>query len=164
MNKLILVFSFVCFSVAGAVAQSMKFGHVNSQEVISQMPDYIEMTKVLQEEQAKLMKELEDLNKVYMTLIKEYQDPATTETRKKVLEGDIVDMEQRMQQREESGTQKLEQLSQRLRKPILDKIDKAIKDTAAEGKYNYVFDTAALLFFEGGDDLTSKVKAKVGIQ
>jgi outer membrane protein len=163
MTKLVLVCALMLVSVAGVVAQTVKLGHVNSQEIINQMPEYLEMQKVLQEEQAKLVKELEDLNKVYMNLIKEYQDPATTETRRKVLEGDIMDMEQRMQQREEAGTQKLEQLSQKLRKPILEKIDKAIKDVAAEGKYNYLFDTAALLFFEGGEDATPKVKAKLGI-
>lgn len=163
MKRLILAVLVVVASTFTGIAQSMKLGHINSQEIISVMPEYKEMQTVLQEKNTELTKELEGLQKVYLSKLKEYEDPATTETRRKVLEGDIIDLEQRIQQRQEAGQQQLEQLNMNLRTPILEKIDKAIKGVASEGSYNYVFDTAALLYFNDGDDLTAKVREKLGI-
>ncbi len=163
MKKLIFTVLLSMGALIGANAQSLKLGHVNSQNVINDMPEYKEMTEVLKAKNDELMKELQELEKVYMTKMKEYEDPSTSETRKKVLQGDIIDLESRVQQRQESGQAQLEQLSVSLRTPLLEKIDKAIKETASENKMNYVFDTAALLYFEGGEDLTNKVRAKLGL-
>ena len=55
--------------------------------------------------------------------------------------------------------------SEDLLKPIRDRIQKAIDDVADENKYDYVFDysTGFLLYAEKVTDVTSKVKAKLGL-
>jgi outer membrane protein len=164
MKHIIIAAAITLFSGFAGIAQTtVKLGHVNSQDIISKMPEYLEMQTVLQEKTKELEGELIELQKVYKTKFDEYNNPATTDTRRKVLEGDLVDLEERMGQRQEAGQAQLEQLSASLRTPILEKIDKAIKEVAAEGKFTYVFDTAALLYFNGGEDLTPVVKGKLGM-
>ncbi len=48
---------------------------------------------------------------------------------------------------------------------LLIKADAAIKAVSKEKGYAYVFDTAnpALVFFDGGEDITALVKTKLGI-
>ena len=40
----------------------------------------------------------------------------------------------------------------------------AIKEVAKENRYTYVFDVSTQLFNSESDDLTDKVKAKLGVQ
>ena len=49
----------------------------------------------------------------------------------------------------------------------MEKVQKAIQDVGKEGGYTMIFDTStfnAILFAEDSDDVTSQVKAKLGIQ
>ncbi len=59
----------------------------------------------------------------------------------------------------------MEQKNAELFNPIQVKADAAIKAVSKEKGYAYVFDTAnpALVFFDGGEDITALVKTKLGI-
>jgi outer membrane protein len=47
---------------------------------------------------------------------------------------------------------------------LIEKIGKAIEDVAKEEGYSYVIDASTgVLLYRGGDDLTDKIKAKLGI-
>jgi outer membrane protein len=74
-----------------------------------------------------------------------------------------------LQQFQTNAQQTLQQLNQRLLKPILEKANKAIADVAREGKFTYILDTNAAggtVLYSGPDavDILSLAKKKIGIK
>jgi outer membrane protein len=53
-----------------------------------------------------------------------------------------------------------------LLKPILEKIDVAVKAVGKEGGYTFIFDTSSgsMLFATESEDITSLVKTKLGMK
>jgi len=51
-----------------------------------------------------------------------------------------------------------------LTQPLYDKLGSAIDQVVTEGGYDYIFDITSLLYFaDDADDITDKVKAKLGM-
>ena len=76
----------------------------------------------------------------------------------------MVDLQTRIQQFQSGVQDDLEQKQYDLIKPFQDKLQTAINEVANEHKYSYIFDVQTLLYFEGGEDITPLVKAKLGIK
>ena len=58
---------------------------------------------------------------------------------------------------------KLQAKEQELLKPIMDKVNQAIQDVAAEGGYAMIFDAGVLLYAAEGTDVSAQVKSKLGM-
>ena len=67
---------------------------------------------------------------------------------------------------DQKAQQDLTAKQEELYKPILAKAEVAIKAVSKEKGFAYVFDTAqqALVYFDGGEDITPLVKTKLGIK
>ena len=51
-----------------------------------------------------------------------------------------------------------------LLKPFQEKILEAIKEVGKEFNFTYIFDTSMLTYYEQGEDISAKVKQKLGIK
>lgn len=149
-------------------AQSLKFGHINSAELLSLMPE-------IKKADAKLesyKKELEETNTTllteYQTKIQEYQQKETlmTEAIKEVRQKEIMDLEKRIQEFQGTAQEKLAIKKEELYNPTLEKAEAAIKAIAKEKGYAYVFDTSlgAVLYAQDSDNIMDLVKKKLLIQ
>ncbi len=149
-----------------AMAQA-KFGHINSDELLSLMPE----TKAAQGQLEKHNKELEStLN----TMLEEYQNKMAEFEANQKLMTDVVrdskyrqlaDLEQRIQEFQQTGSQSLQQMEVELLTPILEKAQNAIDAVAKEKGLTYVFDTSkgAVLYAEDSQNLMAPVKSKLGL-
>jgi outer membrane protein len=148
-------------------AQTLKFGHINSNDLLQMMPE----VKTADSSLKTYQKSLEDLNQSmvaeYQTKLKDYQDKAPTLTPavKEVKEQELTDLQNRIQAFQGSAQDKLADKKQELYTPILKKAEDAIKAVGKEKGYSYIFDTGAgaVLYSPEGDNIMPLVKAKLGI-
>ncbi len=149
-------------------AQSLKFGHVNSADLIAMMPE----TKAADTAQAKYRKSLEDQMKTmtaeYQNKLADYQTKVGTmqEAIKATKEKELEDLGQRIQDFQQTAQESVQKKKEELYSPILKKAEDAIKAIAKEKAYSYIFDTSAgvVLFAQPSDDIMSMVKTKLGIK
>lgn len=166
MKKLVL--SLMMLAPMTMLAQSMKFGHVNTQEIITAMPEYTQAkTKI-----DALQKQYEnDLKIMQDELTKKSQDyeaarDSLPETIRQRRENELQEMYQKIQQAYQDNQQDLATQSQTEMQAITSKIVEAIKQVGEEGSYIYIMDlTGGIPYISTtlSTDLTSQVKAKLGL-
>jgi len=153
----------------GAMAQNLKLGHINSQEIIVLMPEIEGMEKQLKEAGDQWEKELLKMREEYFAKIKEFQDTQATlsESIKKARQAELADMEQRISTLNQTAQQDLAKKQQDLAAPILEKVRKAISEVASENGYTYIFDIAAqsiIYTSPSSNDITVLVKKKLNLK
>lgn len=157
-----------CVLLAGSIS-AQKFGYINSQLLISQIPQVKEANAEL--ENLKMQYEKQGQDKV-TTLQTKYaaleRKQAQGEISPKQLETEAATLEQEKMEIakfQQEIQQKLVEKSETLLSPIREKIDQAIKDVAKEQGYTYIFDMSMgiLLYAEESADVSEFVKAKLGI-
>lgn len=152
-----------------ALAQQ-KIGHVKVSEVLVVMPEYKAAEKKLQDFAVQLEKTYLSMEDEYQKKLKDYyklmEDENTPPSVLEVKGKEIADLESRMIEFQGNSEQELMDKQVELLKPIESRLKKAIDDVAAESGYGYVLDSSPggnLLVYPDGDNLTPKVKAKLGI-
>jgi outer membrane protein len=153
-----------------AMAQTMKFGHLNSDEIIQSMPDYDSARVKLDKYQKELVNYLElmtvELNNKSEAYNKESKN--LTDLVKQTKEQELVDMNRKIQEFQTNAQTQLQQKQAELFKPVTDKLDKAVKDVGKENGFTYIFDVArgGLLYFDEtrSTNIGVLVKAKLGLK
>jgi outer membrane protein len=166
--KLLAVLAFVSLTFAAAAQKAPKFGHLDFQKLFSLMPGqdsvaaaYEAYAKGLQNQMATMSAELESKFADY-TANKATMSNIILQTK----ERELQDLQTRIQTFQEQAQQDLADKDKELTAPILDKARKAVDAVAKEDGYTYIFNTSQgmlLLYAEPSDDVTNKVKKKLGI-
>lgn len=171
MKKLFVgIFCLSCFCfLSGLNAQAnLKFGHINSVELMQSMPETDSAQATLQA----YAKELEGTVKMMQTELEnkqmEYQNSQNqwSDLIKQTKQRELQDLYARTQEFMEQADLDYKEKSQSLLSPITEKAKKAIEDVAKEGKYSYIFDTSTgvVLYSPEGDDVMPLVKKKLGVK
>lgn len=151
------------------MAQEGKLGHINSQDILTIMPERADIEKKINDLQSQWEKELEKMNVEYNTKIKEYQEKQATmpESIKQARQSEIADIEQRITTFKQQAYTDLQKKQQELFAPVVDKVKKAINEVGAEGNYLYIFDlgTQTIIYQSPkSSDITPLVKKKLGLK
>lgn len=151
------------------MAQDLKLGHVNSQEILSLMPERTEIEKKISDLQGQWESELVKMREEYNAKIKEYQEKQATmpESIKQARQSEIAELEQRITTFQQTAYTDLQKKQQELFAPVLEKVKKTIAAVAVEGNYTYVFDIAAqTIVYQSpkSNDITGLVKKKLGLK
>ena len=160
----------IAFAGKNAMAQSFKFGHINSDELIQTMPEYDSATVKLEKFRKELVNalelmgvELNNKNEAYQKESKNLSDIV-----KQTKEQELVDMQKRIQDFQNNAQTQLQNKQTEVFQPIYAKVDKAIKDVGKENGFFYVFDVAkgALLYFDETKSVNVMplVKTKLGLK
>jgi len=161
-----LLASFSAFAI-GEVGGA-KLGYVNSQELLSVMPEMSKADSDLKTFAKQYQDQLEAMGKEFEKKGNEYQagEKTMSDAVKTVKQKELQDIEARIHDYQQTAQDKVSKKKEDLYKPILEKADKAIKDVAKEKGYDYVFDASggALLYAKDSDNLLPLVKAKLGIK
>ncbi len=170
MKRIIEKGSFILLLMVFAVTtHAQKFGYVNSQGLLADMSEVKEMQSNLEALQKQLQKQGQ-------TMVTDYQ-AQEQEAMKKKERGEMSPKEeetilqnlqtkqQELMTFEKEMQQKLVEKEQSLLQPIIDKVNAAIKSVATEGSYQFIFDTSTgvLLYADENQDVTTQVKAKLGL-
>jgi len=168
MKKSLLAICIAMICGFGVNAQNLKFGHIDSQKLLEQMPQRDSATKVLGKEYKDMEGILQDMqaefNKKYQTYM-EKQD-SLGNVAKKTKEEELQQLQERIQSYQTNAQQDLQKREAELLKPIMDKAKKAIEEIAKENGFLYVFDISGGLLLYYSDksvDIMTLVKKKLGI-
>jgi outer membrane protein len=153
-----------------AMAQSFKFGHINSDELIQSMPEYDSATVKLEKFRKELVNALELMQVEWNNKSDTYQKESKTlsDIVKQTKEQELMDIQKRIQDFQANAQTQLQNKQTEVFQPIYTKVDKAIKDIGKENGFLYVFDVAkgALLYFDEtkSTNVMPLVKTKLGLK
>jgi outer membrane protein len=159
----------ICATFTGK-SQTMKFGHINSDELIQAMPEWDSATAKLEKFRVELVNALElmqvELNNKNDAYNKDQKN--WTDIVKQTKEQEMLDLNKRMQDFQVNAQTQLQNKQVELFQPIYTKVDKAIKDVGKENGFFYVFDLAkgALLYYDEtkSTNIMPLAKAKLGLK
>jgi len=166
--KLVVITLFL-FSGTAVNAQNFKFGHINSQELLSLMPERDSAQAKIQQLAEDLEGELEIMNVEYRNKLNDYlekQDNLTPLV-KQTKEQELNEFQNRIQEFTNSASQEIQQQEAQLIQPIIQKAEKAIKDVGKENGFSYIFDLSRgtiIYFSEQSEDILPLVLKKLGLE
>ncbi len=168
MLKKIVLFVALFALPLGVMAQA-KFAHMNSQEVITAMPEFTKAQSDLDAMSKKYQDELQRTQEEFQKKYQEYLAQADSlpkniaERRQKELQ----DMAQRQEQFQQEAYQSMQKAQQEAMTPIYQKLDEAIQAVGKAEGVIYIFDLARTSIPYVGTqstDVTTKVKTQLGIK
>jgi len=160
----------IAWAGQSAMAQSLKFGHINSDELIQSMPEYDSATVKIEKFRKELVNALELMSVELNTKNDAYQKESKnlSDIVKQTKEQELIDMNKRIQDFQTNAQTQLQNKQSEVFQPIYTKVDKAIKDVGKENGFFYVFDVAkgALLYFDESKSINvlPLVKTKLGLK
>lgn len=166
MRKLIAIASLL-FLTSGLInaQKSNKFGHINSNELLSLMPERAAAAAKIDTFAKEIEKQMRELMSEYQGKYEKFErdSPNMSDILKKDKLEEIKSLETRIRNFQQDAQNSLEQKEQELIEPILTKAKKAIEEVAKENGYTYIFDTSvgAVLYWEESDNVLNLVKKKL---
>ncbi|MCB0380594.1 MAG: OmpH family outer membrane protein [Flavobacteriales bacterium] len=165
--KLTLVMLVVAMSTSVFAQKTTKIGHINSNELLSAMPERTKIQKDLETYANDLRSTLETMRKEYEAKIKDFQSKqdVMTEVIKNSKIKEITDLEKRITEFQQTAEADLQKKEEELLQPVIDKAKEAINAVAKEGSYTLVLDSSVgvVLYSVEGDDILPAVKKKLGL-
>ena len=172
MKKVIGVFALIVLFTCtqSVVAQSFKFGHINSQELIQAMPEYTAAVAQLDSLSLTLQNDLElqtvEYNNKYDKYLKEQK--TLTDLVRSTREQELTDMQTRINNFTTQAQTTIQDKQNELLGVITAKAQKAIQDVGKENGFTYVFDMAggSLGYVDEtkSTNVLALVKTKLGIK
>lgn len=170
MKRIITIATLLIFVTFTGIAQSFKFGHINSEELIQALPEFDSANASLESFRKELINYLElmsvELNNKSDAYSKEQSN--LTALVRQTKEQELVDLNRKIQEFQANAQEQLQNKQVELYQPIYNKVDKAIKDVGKENGFVYVFDVAkgSLLYFDEtrSTNVLTLAKAKLGLK
>ena len=166
MKKFFLIAAMAVMSVA-AGAQNFKWAYVDFNELVMLMPEMDSARATMEENQKTNEEILVAMYEEYQTKYQQYQQkaeswtPAIRESKEK----EIMDIQTRLEQTQQSLQQELQQLQQQLQAPIYEKAQNTVNELAKAQGMALVFEKSSLLYLDPaqGTDLTPAARKALNI-
>ena len=160
MRNLLLIT--VLLLASGFSNAQSKIAHLNSQDVMAAMPSYISAVQKLEKFQNDAVSELQAMRTDYQAAVDKYiaERDGLSPVRQQIEEEKLGKKNQAIAGREQNIQREVETYSRELNLPIIDKVERAVKNVSDRGNYDYVFDVSTLMIHKG-PDITKDVIAEV---
>jgi|SRR5665647_56422 len=166
----VITFSLLLLVGASASAQTLKFGHIDFQGLISTMPEREVAQKAMAKMQTDLESQLAVMQKEYQTKGQEYvtlvKQPNVTDAIRQAKEADIQSLQERITTFQQQAQDNLQKEESKQFQPVVEKARKAIGEVAKEQGMLYVFEVNSVLYFNAAQstDMMPLVKTKLGLK
>jgi outer membrane protein len=170
MKRFTVIAVLIAFISCAGQAQTFKFGHINSDELVQALPEFETATKDLDKYRQELVNALELMQVEWNNKSDSYNKESKnlTDLVKQTKEQELMDIQRRMQEFQQNAQEQLQNKQVELFQPIYAKVDKAIKDVGKENGFVYIFDIARgpLVYFDEtkSTNVMTLAKAKIGIK
>ena len=166
-----LAFAFILLMASGnPLAAQNKYGHMNYGNLLEQVPELKSGNTQLETYRNQLVKQGQDRAKKWEAEVKKFQAQAKagelTGLQVKQAEEKLGKEQQAIGALEQDVINKVTNKRNEILKPILDKVDAAVKAVGKENGYSMIFDSSLYNFIlsaEDTDDVTDLVKKKLGL-
>ena len=167
--KKTVVLIFAIFATLSLGAQTLKFGHINSQELMQNLPAMDKVMNQLEELQTSNNELLKNMQTELEKEATKYQSAADTmpQAMREYKEQELQQMQANIQKFYQDAQQTMQQKQAELTQPIMDAVKKAIDEVAAEQGLIYVFDLAGgsvLYHSTQSIDIKPLVRKKLGLE
>ena len=166
MKKIVLIAAAALFTFA-ASAQELKLGYVDFAELVQLMPEMDEARATLEENSKANEEILMTMYQEYQAKGQEYQQKAATwnSTIREMKEKEIMDLQARLEQNQQTLQAEIQQLQANLQAPIVEKAQKVVEGIAKEKGLAGVFEKGSLLYFDSTMmvDLTADARKALNI-
>ena len=169
--KLLIIGLALVTTTMVSAQSSLKFGHVNTQAILSVLPELKTIDEQLQSEYSVLEGQLtdmqEDLKKLQTDYITKLQGGTMTQEERVSMETELQEKNAKVQNFYQTSQQSLQKKEQELKQPVFQKVTTAIQEVGAENGFLYIFEEVGGLTVyksEKSVDVSDLVKAKLGVQ
>ena len=169
MKKVLKVALAVTLVLCCSSAFAQKFGRINSQIIVVNMPEFKDAQTQLEAHTQEWAAQLETIQVEFNTKYQEYQKnfETMTDAVKQLKEKELTDLQTRSQEFQQMAQQELQKKYSDLMAPIEKKAIDAINEVSKAGGYAVVFDMSAgpIIYFDEASviDLGPEVKTKLGV-
>ncbi|MDY3103364.1 MAG: OmpH family outer membrane protein [Prevotella sp.] len=162
MKKLILML--MLFAPMSMLAQ--KFGHLNSQQVMNDMPEFVKARGEIEATAKQYENDLKAMQDELQRKAEEYEKTKSTmnATKQKETEDGLMKLNEKIRTAYNDNSQALQKAQQEKMQPITAKLVNAIQAVGKAGNYVYIMDiTSGIPYISQtlSEDVTSKVKAEL---
>jgi outer membrane protein len=169
MKKTIFVFLISVITFSSSFAQTLKFGHINTSDLIQMLPQTKQADSALKKFGESLDTQLKGMTAEYQNKLQAYQAKADSlpELIRTTKEKELTDLGQRIQDFQQTAQESIQKKKEELYGPILKKVEDTIKEVAKEKSYSYIFDTSSystVVYAQESDNIMAFVKSKLGIK
>ena len=165
MKKILLVAALAIMSAAAFAQQ--KFAHVNFSELVQLMPEADQARTTMDASSKEASETYQAMADEFNTKYQQYQQKAATWTQaiRETKEKELTDIQQRIQEFNQTVQAELQQQQQQLMAPIYQKAQEAIEKLAKEGGFIYVIDQTSALYIDPAQstDLTPAARKALNI-
>lgn len=164
-----IVLVIALLSVLSVSAQTLKFGHVNSQELMGTLPAMEAVMSALEDLQTSNNELLTNMQQELQAEAAKYQEVADSlpQSVRAYKEQQLQSMQENIQKFYQEAQTSMQQKQQELSQPVMDQVKKAIDEVSAEGGFIYVFDLSggAILYHSSESiDIKPLVRKKLGLE
>ena len=164
MKKIILIAAMAVMSIA-ASAQDLKLAYVDFNEIIMLMPEMDQARATLEENQKTNEEILMAMYEEYQTKAQQFQQKASTWTPaiRESKEREIMDIQARLEQTQQSLQQEMQQLQNSLQAPIYEKAQNTVNEIAKAKGIAAVFEMGSLLYVDPAQLVNLTAEARVAL-
>jgi outer membrane protein len=165
--KAVLLVAFMLTASFAWTQTSLKIGYIDSQALIDLMPEKDSVEAQLMAYQRSLEEQINAMYVEYQNKVADYTNKvdAMSDIIKQTKEREIADLETRITEFQQSAEGDFTAKQQQLYEPLITKARNAISAVAEENGFTYILDVSmgTVLYYEAGEDVLPKVKAKLGL-
>lgn len=162
MKKLILMLALL----APMSMFAQKFGHLNSQQIMNDMPEFVKARGEIEATAKQYENDLKAMQDELQRKAQEYEKTKSTmnATKQKETEDELMKLNEKIRTAYNDNTQALQKTQQEKMQPITAKLVNAIQAVGKAGNYVYIMDvTSGIPYISQtlSEDVTAKVKAEL---
>lgn len=145
---------------------AQKFGHLNSQQVMNDMPEFVKARGEIEATAKQYENDLKAMQDELQRKAGEYEKTKSTmnATKQKETEDELMKLNEKIRTAYNDNSQALQKAQQEKMQPITAKLVNAIQAVGKAGNYVYIMDiTSGIPYISQtlSEDVTSKVKAEL---
>ena len=165
MKKLVLML-LMCVPFSAFAQTAPKFGHVNAQAIMQELPEFIKARGELEAQSKQYENDMKAMQDEIQRKGDEYEKNQSTmnATAKAEAEAALNQLMQKYQQAYQDNQQALQKAQQEKMQPIMDKVITAIRNVGKSGGYVYIMDVSSGIPYISdtlSKDVTADVKAEM---
>jgi outer membrane protein len=166
--KIFIVLAIAVSAMQVSAQKSQKIGHINFAQLYELMPGQDSIRAAFNSYQEQLQIQFQAMQTEYETKLNEYQTNMATMSNiiKQTKEKEIVDLQRRIQEFQQTAQEDLQEKEVELTAPIIEKARNAIKEVAKENGYSFILNSTEglVLYTEATDDIMPMVKKKLNLK
>ncbi|PKP50166.1 MAG: hypothetical protein CVT94_02625 [Bacteroidetes bacterium HGW-Bacteroidetes-11] len=166
--KIFIVLAIAVSAMQVSAQKSQKIGHINFAQLYELMPGQDSIRAAFNSYQEQLQIQFQAMQTEYETKLNEYQTNMATMSNiiKQTKEKEIVDLQRRIQEFQQTAQEDLQEKEVELTAPIIEKARNAVKEVAKENGYSFILNSTEglVLYTEATDDIMPMVKKKLNLK